>query len=345
MKFSIIIPVKQLNDYIDESMSFIRQMNYRNFEVLIIVDQPEKKSHFAKATRDKKIAGARIIVSSDPGPAFKRDLGAKKAKGEALAFLDDDAYPTKNWLKIAAKDFRDPAIAALGGPALTPKNEPFKAKLSAVLFESLIGGGNLRFRYLPLGRKREINDWPSVNLLVRKDIFQKVGGFNCQYWPGEDTKLCLDILATGKKIIYDPDLRVFHHRRASLFAHFKQVGNYALHRGFFAKKYPKTSLKLFYFFPTLFVLYLIAAAFCVYFRFSVSARPSLDGYGMLAVAPFVLYLLLLVVDDFSAVWRSRGLSVLSYLGILSCLPILIFATNVWYGIRFVWGLLSSKLAR
>lgn len=334
-KFSIIIPVKQLNDYIDESMSFIRQLDYRNFEVLILPDFDEKK----------RIAGAKIIPTGAVGPAEKRDLGAKVATGEILAFLDDDAYPTKNWLKIAAKDFKDPAVAAVGGPALTPKNEPFKAKLSAALFESFIGGGNGRFRYLPIGKKRPADDLPSVNLLVRKDIFQKIKGFNCQYWPGEDTKLCLDILATGKKIIYDPDLQVYHHRRASLIAHFRQVGNYALHRGFFAKKYPVTSLKLFYFLPSLFVIYLIAAGIMISQHFSVSARPSLDGYGMVASLPFALYLLLLLVDDLRAAWRYGRLGCLGCLGILGALPLLIFATNVWYGIRFVWGLLSSKLVR
>ena len=89
---SIVIPVKVLNDFLrKETLPTLLKQSYQDFEVIIITDK-DSKEKFPKTT----------IVSSWPktGPADKRDLGVKKAKGEIIAFLDDDSYPDKNWLKM-----------------------------------------------------------------------------------------------------------------------------------------------------------------------------------------------------------------------------------------------------
>ncbi len=76
-----------------------------------------------------------------------------------------------------------------------------------------------------------------------------------RYWPGEDTKLCMLLTkAEGKRIVYEPEAVVYHHRRALFWGHFRQVWNYAVHRGFFAKRYPDTSLRPQYFVPSTFVV-------------------------------------------------------------------------------------------
>ena len=61
-----------------------------------------------------------------------------------------------------------------------------------------------------------------------------------------------------KKIVYDPDAAVFHHRRELFGPHLKQIRNYAFNRGLFARRFPETSRKIAYFIPSLFVLGLVA---------------------------------------------------------------------------------------
>jgi hypothetical protein len=123
------------------------------------------------------------------------------------------------------------------------------------VFLSSLSGGSPE-RYVPVGEKRLVDDWPSVNLSIRKEAFATLGGFDCEFWPGEDTKLCLDIIQKLEgKILYDPELIVYHHRREGLWRHMKQVSGYGLHRGFFAKKYPETSLRWKYFVPSSFFLF------------------------------------------------------------------------------------------
>ncbi|MFZ3062540.1 MAG: glycosyltransferase family 2 protein, partial [Actinomycetota bacterium] len=197
------------------------------------------------------------------------------------------------------------------------------------IYESRLGGGTLTYRYLPK-TLREVDDHPSVNFLVRKDIFEKVGGFNSSYWPGEDTKLCLDITKLGKKIVYDPDVLVWHHRRRLFLPHLKQVANYAVHRGYFVKTYPQTSLRITYFLPSLLVLGLAGGLALSFF-----SRALLVAY-LIAVAIYFTALL------FSALWTT-----LMRTNILIGLLVIpgIFTTHLTYGVYFIKGLLTRELKR
>jgi len=322
-KVSIIIPTIRINDYVHESMSHILSLDYSNLEVLIFSDEKDKVHSWPKT---------RIIASGRVGPAQKRDLALKYAKGKILAFLDDDAYPMNDWLKKMVPLFRDGRVAGVGGPAITPMSDGVLQKVSGSIFESYLGGNFTRNRYLPIDKLSEILDWPTVNLLVWRDSFAEVGGFNCAYWPGEDTKLCLDFLNAGYKLLYNPQGIVFHHRRSDLLKHFKQIGNYALHRGYFAKIYPKTSRKLGYFVPTLFDIYLFSLIFVLFI-----IHNSL--FIILSVLPLMAYCLGLLVDAIiiSLRWRSVLVGI-------ATIP-MIFLTHVWYGIRFVQGLMVRKLER
>jgi len=347
---SIIIPVKKINDYIRESVPKILELDYPDFEIIIVPDDTTSVSrqnasllslrgaptHWGRGrrsnptlTQSKKI---RIIPSGPVGPAEKRDLAAGHTRGDILAFLDDDAYPRRDWLKRAVKHFSNPRVAAVGGPAITPANDTTGQKISGAVFESYLGGGGARNRYLSIGRAKEIDDWPTVNLLVRKDVFVKIGGFDCAYWPGEDTKLCLDIFEAGHKIIYEPRAIVYHHRRAGVLKHLKQIGNYATHRGYFAKRHPKTSLKLAYFVPTLFVLYLV---FWILDLFGIWDL----GFGIYFSIPIIIYIIGLFIDATIIGYRWKNI-IIGF----ATIPI-IFLTHIWYGVRFVWGITKLQLIR
>lgn len=314
---SIIIPVKEVNDYIKESIPHILNLDYKDFEIIIFADVPAAVA-FPKTT---------IIATGNIGPAEKRDLALKYARGSIFAFLDDDAYPRKDWLSKALRHFDNPQVAAVGGPAVTPSSDTFHQKVSGAVFLSKIGGGNPD-RYWPIGRVKEVDDWPSVNLLVRRSLFEQVGGFNSDYWPGEDTKLCLDIIKAGEKIIYDPDVFVWHHRREGLIRHLRQVGGYGLHRGFFAKKFPETSKRLKYFIPSFFVLFLIVGAPLLFLGNNFFSRFFYAGIG--------IYIIALMIALFQIQGKEKKLAV----SLVSLFYISL--THIWYGIRFLQGYLFTR---
>ena len=265
----------------------------------------------------------KIIPTGALGPSQKRDMAMQQASGEILAFIDDDAYPAGDWLKNAAVYFNDKNVAAVGGPAVTPPGDNSRQKASGLVYSSILVGAKFSYRYLPK-TKIEVEDYPTCNLLVRKSVMQQLGGFNTSFWPGEDTKLCLDITKKlGKKIIYAPDVLAYHHRRPLFIPHLKQIASYALHRGYFVKRYPETSFKAAYFIPSIFFLGLITGAVL-----AGIFEPLRQAYAL------AILLYLLIVSVFS-LKRKIGLSVLVFPGII--------LTHLTYGLFFIKGLLSTKL--
>lgn len=313
---SIIIPLVRINDYFLESYPHLLSLDYENYEIIVLPDEPVSED----------FPGIKIIPTGKVSPAIKRDIGAENAEGELLFFLDDDSYPEKDWIRKTLPYFKDRSIAAIGGPAITPSNDSFLQKVSGAVFLTKVGGG-IPERYYSKGKTKEIDDWPSVNLIVRKSIFTKIGGFKSEYWPGEDTKLCLEIIKEGGKILYAPDVIVWHHRRSGLFRHLKQIGNYGLHRGFFAKRYPETSFKLLYFIPSFFVLYL---CLLIVFLFFFSGLAYYLAFG------FVLYTGALIYAFFDINGKVKNFKI----SLVSIYYIVL--THIWYGIRFFYGFLIVK---
>ena len=131
--FSIIIPLKELNEYVRETVPYIFGLDYSDWE-LFIVTNDEQASEWPEEPRIKMISSGRV------GPAEKRDLAARVAAGTYLVFLDDDSYPESNLLSLALTKFTAGSVA-LGGPAMTPRSDSFKQKVSGVVFSSRITGG------------------------------------------------------------------------------------------------------------------------------------------------------------------------------------------------------------
>jgi len=312
-RVSIVIPVKTVSKYLMECIDACLRLDYPDLEILVF---PDKKEGINRK-------GVRVIPTGDVPPPVKRDLALKHAKGDILAFIDDDAYPRRDWLKNGMAHFRDRGIGAVGGPAVTPESDNIKQKASGLVLSSIIGGGLTRNRYRPSLKVTETDDWPTVNFIVRKDVFMKLGGFDNEYWPGEDTKFCLDLVKSGYRIIQDPNVLVYHHRRGVFRPHLNQVRRYAQHRGFFVKRFPRTSMRIGYFIPSMFIAFLF-----------LGFLASLMFTGLQVFYVFVLYFYLLLVF-LSSINRNLKLFYLTFTSII--------LTHIAYGSYFIRGLLSRSM--
>jgi len=318
MKFSIIIPVRSINDHLRENIGKLKQLKYDNFEVIILTDNPE--------TFDFGDERFKLLSSGNVGPGEKRNIGANNSAGDILAFLDDDAYPKDDWLNKAYEIFKDESVYALGAPAITPLNAGFLEKCSGRVLESLLSSAGTVHRHVPLTTKA-VNDYPTVNFMVKKDAFLSVGGFIKDFWPGEDTKLCLDLIKIyGREFIYDPSPVVYHHRRNLFRPHLKQISRYGQHRGYFARIFPENSRNLSYFIPSLFILGLLTGPFiCLLIPFL--------SYVYLPVV--FLYFLLVSFEFIRVSIKDRSLLSGLYVAIG------IVLTHIVYGVNFIIGLLKK----
>jgi len=309
MKFSIIIPVKNITNFLKETIKYCREIDYPDFEIIVL---PDKKVN-------EKFSGVKFVSTGNVSPPHKRDIGVKHSSGEIIAFIDGDAFPKKDWLKNASKYFEDNNVGAVGGPGITPDNDTFLQKASGEVYSSLLGGGKFTYRYIPQ-KKIEVDDFPSMNLLVRKTVFEEIGGFKTNFWPGEDTVLCLSITKKlGKKVVYAPDVVVYHHRRPLFIPHLQQVYSYALHRGYFAKKYPQTSLRPIFFIPSLFVISLIAG-------FILSLYNTI--LRNLYFSVLIFYFLIIIFTNLNI--KNLKMKLYVVLGII--------LTHIIYGLGFIRGL-------
>jgi glycosyltransferase involved in cell wall biosynthesis len=331
---SVVIPVKNINDFLrQETIPALLKQSYGNLEIIIVTDKSSKE----------KFPKTKIIPSwPKTGPADKRDLGVFNAKGEIIAFLDDDSYPDKNWLKRALEIFnlKDSQITGVCGPTLTPSHNSLRQKASGYVWSTWLGSGGAGTYRAEISPRREVDDYPSVNFLVRKKDFLSIDGFDSHFWPGEDTKLCHDLVyKLGKKIIYDPKVLVYHHRRSVFKPHLQQISRYAIHRGHFARILPKTSLRLGYLIPSFFVLWLFSGPILFFLLKSFSLYLFSTFLYLLWLITIGFYVFLLLITSNKIYFKEKNIK----LALLSMLAI--FITHVVYGALFIKGFFSKNLKR
>ncbi len=323
---SVIIICEQWNPFLAEALPHYRKLDYPNFEVLVFSTEPIKR-RFPKIRFISDKASRHL-------PAAKRDLALKYAKGEIFAFIDDDAYPRPLWLKAAVKHFKRSNVVAVGGPGINPPRASSLEKAAGWVSASPLGGWGQTYRFIPQ-RQRFVDDYPSMNFVVRAEAFRRVGGFDSAYYPGEDTKLCLDLThKLGGKIIYEPQAMVYHHKRPLFQRYLIQNGRFGLHRGNFARTLPATSQRWFYFIPAFFAIGLMGGLLL----WLLSGKQLLVTWLRFAyLAAISLYLLLLLAN---ALWvqrraRSWAVALLTMPGT--------FLNHFWYGLQFIRGYFSRRL--
>ena len=321
---SVVIACPGDSWMLQECLKAMESQTYRNFEVIVL---PDAEIGLSPSAAFNLV----VMPTGKVRPAEKRNVGIEAAKGDIVAFIDDDAYPEPHWLENAIRYFGEPSIGGVGGPGITPPGDGFLARAGGRVYGNFFVSGNYRYRYLGGRVRLDVDDYPSCNLFVRTDILRKIGGYRTDFWPGEDTLLCEAIvLGEHKRIVYDPWVLVFHHRRRLFLPHLRQLGRYGFHRGYFVKRFPATSCRFSYFVPTLFVLYLLALAGVWTWR-AYAGGGQIGVWGMFAAWPFFVYLLLTGLSSFCL---NPAMWLLTWIGI--------FVSHVTYGVRFMQGLMASK---
>jgi len=311
---SIIVPCRKIDEYAKECIEYCKRLDYENFEVLLLPDDVSEN-----------VDRVRVISTGCVTPGRKRNIGVTNAEGDFCAFIDSDAYPSKDWLRNSMKYFDDPMVAGVGGPGLTPGNDSLMQRASGYVLSSLMVG-SISSRY-KVERVSESDDIHSCNFIARKMVLKEAGGWNERYWPGEDTLICLAIKRLGKKLVEASDVVVYHHRRSLFRPHLTQVSRFGEHRGFFAAKFPANSLKPTYFFPSLLILSLLAGVL-LSFLFSF--------FVYIVVLGVAAYLALSLVATTLQV-RKVKLILLVWSGII--------VTHIAYGVFFLSGLVKRDLKR
>jgi len=321
---SVIIPTKNSEKTLGECLKSLRNQTYpkNKYEIIIIDDHSTDKTvSIAKKYKTK------IITSHGP-PGRQRNKGISKANGKIIGLIDSDCIAKKNWISEGVKYFISDEIAVVGGPNLTPKNDPFISQCVGYVSSSKIGTGSMSARYVRRGfyaRETDETSLISCNMFALRKVLKKVGGFSETLFPNEENELMFRIKRDGYKLIYVPSLLVWHHRRNSVKKFFKQNLIYGKTRIQFIKKHPQ-ALKLIHLFPSIFVLSLILGPILIF------VFPIIK---LTYVSVIILYFILIFFPGFFKAIKIKNIK------LLVIMPTLFFLLHTAYGIGFLWGILKK----
>lgn len=177
--------------------------------------------------------GFEVIIAYGSRPSRQRNLAAYQAGGEILFFLDDDSHVSPDFLQRALEHFRDPRVAAVGGPSLTPATDTPLQRAIGAAFASRFGGGGVRNRYRCAGEPRFTGDHELIlcNLAFRRDIFLALGGLDERLYPNEENELMERLAHGGHLLVHDPELAVERSQRPTYRAFVRQMYGYGRGRG------------------------------------------------------------------------------------------------------------------
>jgi cellulose synthase/poly-beta-1,6-N-acetylglucosamine synthase-like glycosyltransferase len=307
---TIFVPCRVIDNPTRECVARCHELEYPKFEILVLPDQ------------DGEVEGAIVVATGPVSPGRKRNLGASIARGEVFAYIDSDAFPKRDWITNAVVHLRKVGVGAVGGPAVTPSSDSgFAQAQGAMLSSSRVGGLYSRYKE---SATRESDDIHSVNFVAWRRVIAAVGGWNELYWPGEDTLICLQIKKADYRQLMASDVIVYHHRRSTWTSYLKQIRNFGLHRGYFAKRFPETSRRLSYFLPSI---------WCV----SVATLLFLS-----IVFSFLWWVVLAALATYFITIGAIALNnIKNRLTIFVGLPL----THLVYGTSFLQGLMSRRLCR
>ena len=236
---SIVIPTTGNVKFIRGLVESAIKLDYPKdkFELILIGDKTttliEKHSKIAVK------AGINTIVEYCPVAAGqKRNIGAEKAKGSLIAFTDDDTILRKDWIKNSIKHLiENEDYVGVGGPNYTPKEElPFAKAVGRIFGSKFL----FSFRYtIGHSKAKEIAHNPTCNYIIKKNIVNEIK-FHETLWPGEDVEFDIRVRKAGYKILYAPDVVVWHHRRPRPTAFLKQMFNYGKTRAQVTKMHPSS---------------------------------------------------------------------------------------------------------
>ena len=275
------------------------------------------------------------VIEQKMGKSAARNFGLRKINADAVYFLDDDAFFGNDNISALEKLFlEDPSTAVIGGPNLTPHGSGYFQRISGYVFSSLIGAWKMAGRYKVTGR--HFCDDKSLilcNLAVKFGYVDKVDlNFNEFLKYNEENLLLEALKKKGVKMMYEPELVVFHERRKSLSGFTNQVFGSGHGRAQMSFEMPST-LSFYHTIPSLFLLYLSALAVLAAVLPAVFTMKA----GLL---PFGVYLIVNFVSSVLALARG-GESVAG-------VPLLMFCTftaHMAYGAGFIWGALYSGFVR
>lgn len=309
MFYSLIIPVFNRPDDMEDILSCLAEQTYKEFEVIVVESGSSIKSdHVVDDFKDK--LNIRYYYKSNEGQGFSRNYGMERAEGDYFVILDSDLKLDSDYLENLNKSLQKNSLDSFGGPDRAHPSFTNIQKAVDFILTSGITTGGIRGNVKHIGKF-----YPrSFNMGFSRQVYEKTKGFKLPYF-GEDLELSRRINSLGFTSGLVPEAYVYHKRKNSFSGFFKQMFFFGRARINVYKIFPDT-LKLAHFFPAFFVFYSTFATVAIL----VNVR-----LGLILWLPLLLYLFIIFLGAYT---RHKSLKI----GLFS-IPA-VFVQMYGYGLGF-----------
>ncbi|MBQ7470947.1 MAG: glycosyltransferase [Prevotella sp.] len=333
MNYSIIVPVYNRPDEVDELLQSLTQQTVKDFEVIVVEDGSQIP---CKDVCDKyaNILALRYFAKPNSGPGQSRNYGAERAQGEWLIILDSDVVLPPEYLRYVDEGLRlkdeglrmkdEGLIDCWGGPdASHPSFTPVQKAISYSMTSFFTTGG------IRGGKAKLDKFYPrSYNMGIRREVYQQLGGFSKMRF-GEDIDFSYRIVEAGYQTRLLREAWVWHKRRTDFRKFFRQVYNSGIARINLEKRHPGT-MKLVHMLPMVFTVGVAFLSLIVVVALLFALLGLVAAYG--GQTGCNMGLVLTIIGLMTA---TAALSPLLLYSLLICIDSSIQNRNLWVGLLSV----------
>lgn len=246
-RYSIIIPVYNRPQEVEELLESLVRQSYQNFEVILVEDGSTLKSeHVAAKFQEQLTINYLFKPNSGPGPS--RNFGFQQARGEYFVVFDSDCIIPPDYFMAVEDGLKRSRLDAWGGPDKAHQDFTLLQRAMGYTMASVLTTGGIR------GGKKSVGWFQprSFNMGISRKVFEQTNGFLFDRY-AEDIEFSIRMKNAGFNVGLIPEAFVYHKRRTTFGQFFNQVFNFGKGRALIGRKYPD-EVKLTHWFPTLFTL-------------------------------------------------------------------------------------------
>lgn len=278
-EFSIIIPVYNRPDELNELLKSFTQQTFSDFEVIVVEDGSIARSDNVVEQYRPQL-DIQYFYKSNEGPGPARNFGFHRARGNYFVVFDSDCILPPHYFESVVKVLSAKPVDAWGGPDRGHESFTKAQRAMAYTMASVLTTGGIR------GGKKRVGWFQprSFNMGISRKVFEATGGFRFDRF-AEDIELSIRMKKAGFHVVLIPEAFVYHKRRTTFGQFFKQVFNFGKGRAMIGRVYPD-EVKLTHWFPSLFTLGTLCLPVLPWLS-PVLFKLALSLYGLYLIAVFV----------------------------------------------------------
>jgi glycosyltransferase involved in cell wall biosynthesis len=246
-EFSVVIPVYNRPQEVDEILSSLTAQTFTDFEVIIVEDGSTNRCDTVVDAYTGRLS-IQYFFKPNSGPGPSRNFGFAHARGRYFVVFDSDCTLPADYFKVVRESIGIHQWDAWGGPDSGRSDFTLKQRAMAYTMSSVFTTGGIR------GGKKHLGWFQprSFNMGISRRVFETTGGFRFDRF-AEDIEFSIRMKQSGFKVGLIPEAFVYHKRRISFRQFYKQVYNFGKGRAMIGEIHPQ-EVKITHWFPSIFLV-------------------------------------------------------------------------------------------